>query len=188
MDVASSRSTYSTFYNRLIMALSWSDGIHQLPKEYIDEALKLHIDEIHVAFSGGNDEGYCHVAIESAYITNESAKINREAQRQINHENSLKQTVPDDDESVKSFTDYKRLSDLKNDLRSKHPVISLIESFREKIYDWAIHTYHYSGAGDGSDYGDDINYDIKNREIKWSEWHMDRIDTKQQSIPIPPTN
>ena len=44
------------------------------------------------------------------------------------------------------------------------------------IEDWAWSAYSYSGAGDGSDYGDNITYDLKNKTASCSDWHMDRVD------------
>lgn len=43
-----------------------------------------------------------------------------------------------------------------------------------KIEDWAWEVYSYSGAGDGSDYGDDIDYDLKNNKVSTSEWFSSR--------------
>lgn len=39
-----------------------------------------------------------------------------------------------------------------------------------EIEEWAWEVYSYSGAGDGSDYGDDIDYDLKNNKVSTSEW------------------
>ena len=48
--------------------------------------------------------------------------------------------------------------------------------FASKVESWAWDTYSYSGAGDGSDYGDDIVYDIKKKKVTTSEWSMTRQD------------
>ena len=45
-----------------------------------------------------------------------------------------------------------------------------------EIEDWAREAYKYSGAGDGTDYGDDITYDLLNGEVRVSEWYMARQD------------
>jgi len=42
--------------------------------------------------------------------------------------------------------------------------------FEKEIEDWAWEAYQYSGAGDGTDYGDDIVYDLKNGKVSTSEW------------------
>jgi len=43
-----------------------------------------------------------------------------------------------------------------------------------EIEDWAWQVYDYSGAGEGSDYGDDITYDIKEGKVSTSEWFTAR--------------
>jgi hypothetical protein len=42
------------------------------------------------------------------------------------------------------------------------------------IENWVWDVYSYSGAGDGSDYGDDITYDLKNKRVSTSEWYTSR--------------
>ena len=42
----------------------------------------------------------------------------------------------------------------------------------KKIEDWAWSVYEYSGAGDGSDYGDNITYDLENGSVSSEEWYM----------------
>lgn len=44
------------------------------------------------------------------------------------------------------------------------------DNFQSEIEDWAWEVYDYSGAGDGTDYGDDIVYDLKNGKVSTSEW------------------
>ncbi len=41
---------------------------------------------------------------------------------------------------------------------------------------WAWEVYEYSGAGDGSDYGDDITYNLGTMKATHSEWSMRRHD------------
>ncbi len=42
--------------------------------------------------------------------------------------------------------------------------------FEKLVEDWAWEVYDYSGAGDGSDYGDNIIYDLKEGKVSTSEW------------------
>jgi hypothetical protein len=44
------------------------------------------------------------------------------------------------------------------------------QDFANAVEDWAWEVYSYSGAGDGSDYGDDIEYDLVNNKVSTSEW------------------
>jgi hypothetical protein len=39
-----------------------------------------------------------------------------------------------------------------------------------EIEDWAWDVYSYSGAGDGRDYGDNINYNLKEGTTSTQEW------------------
>lgn len=46
----------------------------------------------------------------------------------------------------------------------------------QDIENWAWDTYGYGGAGDGSDYGDDIVYDLENNKATASEWYTARTE------------
>lgn len=48
------------------------------------------------------------------------------------------------------------------------------QDFAKEIEDWAWEVYDYNGAGDGSDYGDDVTYDLKNGKVTTSEWFTSR--------------
>jgi hypothetical protein len=45
------------------------------------------------------------------------------------------------------------------------------QDFANEIEEWAWEVYSYSGAGDGNEYGDNINYDIENNKVSTSEWY-----------------
>jgi len=49
-----------------------------------------------------------------------------------------------------------------------------LSDFSYEIENWAWEAYSYSGAGDGSDYGDDIVYDLVNKKVTTSEWFTER--------------
>jgi len=42
---------------------------------------------------------------------------------------------------------------------------------QKEVDTWAWTAYSYSGAGDGSDYGDDITYDLEKNEVSTTEWY-----------------
>jgi len=44
--------------------------------------------------------------------------------------------------------------------------------FTSQIENWAWEVYSYSGAGDGSDYGDNIIYDLENNKVSTNEWYQ----------------
>ena len=43
--------------------------------------------------------------------------------------------------------------------------------FAQEIENWAWEVYSYSGAGDGSNYGDNITYDLVKGEVSTEEWY-----------------
>jgi hypothetical protein len=54
--------------------------------------------------------------------------------------------------------------------------------FAQEIEDWAWDTYHYSGAGDGNDYGDNVIYNLETGEVTTEEWyHVVQNDEPQTS-------
>ena len=50
------------------------------------------------------------------------------------------------------------------------------QKLANEIEDWALEVYSYSGAGDGSDYGDNIEYDLKAGKVSTSEWYTSISD------------
>lgn len=40
-----------------------------------------------------------------------------------------------------------------------------------EVEDWAWEVYEYSGAGDGTTYGDDITYDLVANKVSSQEWY-----------------
>ena len=49
-----------------------------------------------------------------------------------------------------------------------------VRNLIKEIEDWAWGVYSYSGAGEGIDYGDNIEYDLVNKKVKTSEWYTER--------------
>lgn len=58
------------------------------------------------------------------------------------------------------------------------PVPDLIKG---EINDWAWTAYNYSGAGDGSDYGDDVFYDLLNGKVRTQEWAKETVYSKAET-------
>ena len=46
---------------------------------------------------------------------------------------------------------------------------------------WAWEAYSYSGAGEGTDYGDDIVYDLVKGEVRTQEWAHETVYSDKQS-------
>lgn len=55
------------------------------------------------------------------------------------------------------------------------------QEFAEEIEKWVWETYDYSGAGDGSDYGDNVIYDLVNKTATSDSWYMARTEGDSQS-------
>ena len=55
-----------------------------------------------------------------------------------------------------------------------------------EIEDWAWEVFSYSGAGDGNDYGDDLDYDLVNGKVSTSEWFTSRQegDSDDENLQI----
>lgn len=45
----------------------------------------------------------------------------------------------------------------------------------DELSDWAWSVWHYSGAGCGSDFGDDIEYDLENKSASHIGWQMEIV-------------
>ena len=60
------------------------------------------------------------------------------------------------------------------------------EKFAVEIEDWVWETYDYSGAGDGTGYGDNIEYNLKNGTASAEEWYMTRQagDSEDHNLQI----
>lgn len=52
-----------------------------------------------------------------------------------------------------------------------------VNEFEADVNSWADIEYDYSGAGDGSDYGDNITYNFKKQIVISSDWSMVRQDS-----------
>jgi hypothetical protein len=68
----------------------------------------------------------------------------------------------------------------RSDFSSDIPYIDL----EEAVESWAWDVYCYSGAGEGSPYGDDIEYDIAGGTARHSAWYMARHDEESIEIPL----
>jgi hypothetical protein len=60
------------------------------------------------------------------------------------------------------------------------------QEFNDDIEAWAWKEYDYSGAGDGSDYGDDITYNLETNEVSTEEWYhvVERSNGENNKLEI----
>lgn len=105
--------------------------IQKLPKTLFDRAIALKVDEIHLNFSGGSDEGYLNVNL------------------------------------IYNGEHNSQLGKLERDIEN-----------------WAWDVYSYNGAGDGSDYGDDIVYDLVNKRAVTTEWYTARQEGPSEAMDL----
>jgi len=57
-------------------------------------------------------------------------------------------------------------------------------NFEKEIESWAWEAYQYNGGGDGSDYGDDITYNLKDGTASSSHWYTSRCDGDGETIKL----
>lgn len=60
------------------------------------------------------------------------------------------------------------------------------QEFNDDIETWAWEEYNYNGAGDGSDYGDDITYNLETNEVSTEEWYhvVERSNGENNKLEI----
>jgi uncharacterized protein involved in high-affinity Fe2+ transport len=60
------------------------------------------------------------------------------------------------------------------------------QEFANEIEEWAWEVYSYSGAGEGNDYGDNIEYDLKAGKVSTSEWYtsISNVDAYSSNLQI----
>lgn len=56
--------------------------------------------------------------------------------------------------------------------------------FDEEIEEWAWEAYSYGGAGDGSQYGDNITYNLNEGTVEHSSWYHVIQDGESSSGPL----
>ena len=61
-------------------------------------------------------------------------------------------------------------------LSEDHPGLQPLKVAQDLIFEAAEDGFDYSGAGDGSDYGDDYTYDLLANTITHQEWYMVQKD------------
>lgn len=59
-----------------------------------------------------------------------------------------------------------------------------LSDLSDEIENWAYDAYDYSGAGDGNDYGDDIEYDLVNHTASSQEWYMERTEGDSAEVKL----
>lgn len=64
-------------------------------------------------------------------------------------------------------------------------IVGLDEKWRDNVHSeietWAWDVYAYGGAGGGSDYGDDVTYDLVKKTVTHSGWSTERVEHSGES-------
>ena len=131
-----------------------SEQAPPLPKHLYDKIKEAGLAIVGIHWQGGSDEGYVHITSQA----NDQAEIKK----------------------TDAWKEYMEMSwDEREKLDDCHPVkvwqrnVGKIEA---ELEEWAWNTFHYSGAGDGTDYGDDYFYNVVQDTVEHSEWFMERQD------------
>jgi len=81
---------------------------------------------------------------------------------------------------------YASLSDCVGDTYHQPRGIAAWDTLREEIENWAYNESDYCGAGDGTEYGDDVVYDLVNHKVTTRSWfhkpHYDPAITNVMEI------
>jgi hypothetical protein len=75
-------------------------------------------------------------------------------------------------------TNFHYWESLDNDQQQK------VKDFLEVVETWAWEAIGYNGAGDGSDYGDDLTYDLVEKTVEHNEWYMQRTDDPHTPVTL----
>lgn len=117
-----------------------------LPKSLFDRAEELELATIGLHFSGGDDEGHLSV-------TTEPKKTNK---------------------YFKPINDWKERDKLKGKAKDAFDGYrQKVWSFEGDVEEWAWTVYEYSGAGDGTDYGDNVIYRLSKKTAEYNDWYME---------------
>ena len=117
-----------------------------LPKHIYNKAIELNVGKIILHWSGGSDVGYLNISL--------YGKDNSDPKNEDN----------------KSTSDYRHIC-----FERKAHLPLEAYTFSDEIESWAEDAYDYNGAGDGTDYGDDVTYDINKKTIVISSWCLERF-------------
>ena len=71
-------------------------------------------------------------------------------------------------------------------LSVEHNGETFYSELEREIEDWAWKAYEYNGAGDGTDYGDDITYNLESNEVSTEEWYhvVEKSGNKWSNLEI----
>lgn len=132
-----------------------------LEKHLYLRAQELNVARLELRFSGGSDEGYLQVDAVTRENITEYLRLSQTEKDKHQEENS---------KIYQEHQEYYRQ----------------IMLFEESVDKWAWEVYSYSGAGDGSDYGDNITYNLIENKVETESWYTSATyeDSYSTNIPI----
>lgn len=60
----------------------------------------------------------------------------------------------------------------------------VISSLSTAVDNWAWDVYSFSGAGDGTAYGDTITYNFETGKVTTQSWEMERVESEPQEHDV----
>lgn len=133
-----------------------------LPKKLFDRAKALGVTSIELQFSGGSDEGHLYISLGT------SAEAKVYGTNELNPDETYAGIYGNRRQELAEYWDGQGDADKATYLRN----LNLLDDLEGDIDEWAWEVYEYGGAGDGNDYGDNIEYDLETMEVTTSGWHM----------------
>jgi hypothetical protein len=70
------------------------------------------------------------------------------------------------------------------DIELDGPYNDELTQFEADVEKWAWDVYSYNGGGDGTEYGDDITYDLNNKTAYTEQWWYERQESESGNEPF----
>lgn len=122
--------------------------------ELLKQAKELGAEKVILEFQGGSDEGYLNVYLQMS----ETGETPRDKFLQLTWQEQQKQR----EDKTELYQEYEKWFTAERNLVND-------------IEEWAWEVYEYSGAGDGSDYGDTVAYSVDGKSCKAQEWYTESV-------------
>jgi len=139
-----------------------------LSLELYRRAKELKATHVSLNFSGGCDEGYLNVSV---LCGDDPAHLKHTGMTSTELIKKYYSTAPVDCENFPHYSYAQKIASARTALESD-------------IEEWAWQEYSYSGAGDGHDYGDDIEYNLETLMMTSSNWWMERTEGETGEMPM----
>jgi hypothetical protein len=140
------------------MNVTMNVGVKPLPRELYARAKKLNVTKIFLEFRAGHAEGILEASIEW------SKKLNEQTIHTVRMRHGSQGRI-----GVRQVGPY---------LPDSRVLLN------DDIQEWMEQTWDYSGADDGTSYGDDLTYDLVENTVEASQWRYERTDFPCGNEPL----